>query len=65
MYSFPNRKYTNLFLCIFWDQSAAEAQNRPAQVSHGVVMGTFNVQDNGDGGLADVNRVRREFLFDL
>ena len=39
------------------DQSAAETRNRPTQVSHGVVMGTFNVQDNGDGGLADVNRV--------
>eukprot|EP00249_Psilotum_nudum_P020254 c27622_g1_i1 orf=139-3600(+) len=37
--------------------SHAGARNRSGQVSHSVVLGTFNIPDAGDGGMTDVGRI--------
>eukprot|EP00250_Pteridium_aquilinum_P011905 c20382_g1_i1 orf=144-3356(+) len=47
------------------DSLTAASRNRPTQISHSVVMGTFNVPDNGDGGLPDVNRIISSVLQSL
>ncbi|MCO5565155.1 hypothetical protein L7F22_018828 [Adiantum nelumboides] len=47
------------------DPSSGASRNRPTQISHSVVMGTFNVPDNGDGGLPDVNRIITSVLQSL
>jgi hypothetical protein len=39
------------------DNTTGAARNRIGQVSHNVVFGTFNLQDQGDGGFPDLNRV--------
>ncbi|KAH9315199.1 hypothetical protein KI387_023826, partial [Taxus chinensis] len=33
------------------------SRSRSGQVSHSVVLGTFNIADHGDGGIPDVNRL--------
>lgn len=47
------------------DPANGASRNRPTQISHSVVMGTFNVPDNGDGGLPDVNRIITSVLQSL
>ncbi|MCO5592733.1 hypothetical protein L7F22_046736 [Adiantum nelumboides] len=47
------------------DPSSGASRNRPTQISHSVVMGTFNVPDHGDGGLPDVNRIITSVLQSL
>lgn len=39
------------------DNATGGARNRVGQVSHNVVFGTFNLQDQGDGGFPDLNRI--------
>ncbi|GAB2300430.1 hypothetical protein Dimus_034473 [Dionaea muscipula] len=39
------------------DGGSGPPRNRIGQISHSVVLGTFNVGDQGDGGVPDVNRV--------
>jgi len=39
------------------DNTTGAARNRIGQVSHNVVFGTFNLQDQGDGGFPDLNRI--------
>lgn len=39
------------------DNTTGAAHNRIGQVSHNVVFGTFNLQDQGDGGFPDLNRI--------
>lgn len=39
------------------DNATGAARNRVGQVSHNVVFGTFNLQDQGDGGFPDLNRI--------
>ncbi|GMH04655.1 hypothetical protein Nepgr_006495 [Nepenthes gracilis] len=39
------------------DGSAGAPRNRVGQISHSVVLGTFNVGDQGDGAVPDVTRV--------
>lgn len=36
---------------------AGDTRNRGGQVSHSVVLGTFNIPDQGDGGIPDLNRI--------
>ncbi|KAE8684471.1 hypothetical protein F3Y22_tig00111129pilonHSYRG00100 [Hibiscus syriacus] len=44
------------------DASAGVPRNRVGQISHGVVLGTFNVGDQGDGSAPDLSRVIGEVL---
>jgi uncharacterized ubiquitin-like protein YukD len=39
------------------DPIAGDTRNRSGQVSHSVVLGTFNIPDQGDGGIPDLNRI--------
>eukprot|EP01018_Ginkgo_biloba_P019730 Gb_09005 [translate_table: standard] len=39
------------------DPTASASRNRIGQVSHSVVLGTFNIPDQGDGGIPDLNRI--------
>eukprot|EP00252_Welwitschia_mirabilis_P001722 TRINITY_DN1164_c0_g1_i3.p1 TRINITY_DN1164_c0_g1~~TRINITY_DN1164_c0_g1_i3.p1 ORF type:complete len:996 (-),score=269.73 TRINITY_DN1164_c0_g1_i3:166-3153(-) len=39
------------------DATAGTSRNRIGQVSHNMVFGTFNIQDQTDGGLPDLNRI--------
>ncbi|OMP03007.1 Ubiquitin [Corchorus capsularis] len=39
------------------DASAGNPRNRVGQISHGVVLGTFNVGDQGEGVVPDLSRV--------
>ncbi|OVA16024.1 Ubiquitin domain [Macleaya cordata] len=39
------------------DTSAAAPRNRVGQVSHSVVLGTFNIGDQGEGAIPDLSRI--------
>ena len=39
------------------DPRGGAPRNRIAQISHSVVLGTFNGGDEGEGGSADISRV--------
>ncbi|KAK8643013.1 hypothetical protein V6N13_012330 [Hibiscus sabdariffa] len=39
------------------DAASGVPRNRVGQISHSVVLGTFNVGDQGDGGVPDLSRV--------
>lgn len=39
------------------DASAGNPRNRVGQISHSVVLGTFNVGDQGEGMVPDLSRV--------
>ncbi|XP_057847508.2 uncharacterized protein LOC131057370 isoform X4 [Cryptomeria japonica] len=39
------------------DPTAGTGRNRNGQVAHNVVFGTFNLQDQGEGGFPDLNRI--------
>lgn len=39
------------------DASAGNPRNRVGQISHSVVLGTFNVGDQGEGVVPDLSRV--------
>lgn len=39
------------------DPATNTSQNRATQVAHRVVLGTFNVAEQGDGFMPDLNRV--------
>lgn len=39
------------------DPSAGAPRGRVGQISHSVVLGTFNVGDQGEGGVPDLTRV--------
>eukprot|EP01018_Ginkgo_biloba_P013678 Gb_30758 [translate_table: standard] len=39
------------------DPTSGATRNRSGQVSHSVVLGTFNIPDQGDGGIPDLNRI--------
>uniref|UniRef100_A0A0C9RMY1 TSA: Wollemia nobilis Ref_Wollemi_Transcript_9874_3873 transcribed RNA sequence n=1 Tax=Wollemia nobilis TaxID=56998 RepID=A0A0C9RMY1_9CONI len=39
------------------DNTPGAGHHRIGQVSHNVVFGTFNLQDQGDGGFPDLNRI--------
>ena len=39
------------------DTSAGASRNRIGQISHSVVLGTFNVGDQGEGLVPDLSRV--------
>lgn len=39
------------------DPTSSTGQSRGSQVAHSVVLGTFNIADQGDGVLPDLNRV--------
>lgn len=40
------------------DASTGGSRNRVGQISHSVVLGTFNVGEQGEGIVPDITRVR-------
>lgn len=47
------------------DSIPGVSRSRPGQVSHSVVLGTFNIPDHGDGGIPDVSRIITSVLSSL
>ena len=61
LYSFCDEMFDDsakkLLLSAATDPTSNTGQNTSGQVSPGMVVGTFNISEQGDGAFPDLNRV--------